>query len=60
MRYLLLIPSIILVLLAVLKVYLVFKNPNVGPELMADATMLSIGAIIFLAIFWKLGKKKSA
>ena len=57
MRCLLLVPCVVLALLAALKVFLVFKNPNVGPALMADATMLTMGAIIFLVVFSKLGKK---
>lgn len=58
MRYILLAIGIVLILLAALKVYVVFQRPNVGPELMADATMLTLGAIACFAIFTKVGKKK--
>jgi hypothetical protein len=60
MRYIFLIVGIILALLAALKTYFVFKNPNAGPELMADATMLALGAIVCFALFAKIGKKKKS
>jgi len=58
MRYIFLVIGIILALLAALKFYFVFERPNVGPELMADATMFALGAIVCFAIFAKIGKKK--
>jgi hypothetical protein len=59
MRYLLLVAAIILALLAALKTFVAVKHPNVGPELLTDATLLTLGAIACVAAFSKLGKKKS-
>jgi hypothetical protein len=47
-----------LLLLGAFKVYGVFRNPNSGPELMADATLMVLGAIVCFAIFAKVGRKK--
>jgi uncharacterized membrane protein len=59
MRYIFLVIGIVLLLLGALKVYGVFLRPNVGPELMADATFRALGAIVCFAIFAKSGKKKT-
>ena len=58
MRYILLIIGCILLLLGALKVYVVFSNPSFGPELIGEATVLVLGAIVCFAIFAKVGKKK--
>jgi len=59
MRYILLAVGIILIFYASAKVFLVFHRPNVGPELMADATLAVLGAIVCFAVSAKSGKKKS-
>ena len=59
MRYTLLAVGIALILYATAKVYLVFQRPNVGPELMADATFAVLGAIVCFAVAAKEGMKKS-
>ena len=54
--------GIILILYTAAKVYLAFHNPNIGPELMADATLATlatIGAIACFAAAVKTGKQKS-
>jgi hypothetical protein len=58
MRLLVLAVGIILMLLASLKVYAAFHRANVGAALMADATMLTLGAIVCFAVFAKMGKEK--
>jgi Ni,Fe-hydrogenase I cytochrome b subunit len=57
-RLLVLAAGIILVLLASLKVYVAFHRANIAPELVTDATILTLGAIMCFALFAKLGKEK--
>src|ERR1051325_3027380 len=57
MRYIFVSIGSILVLYATAKVYLVFQHPNVGPELMADATLAALGAIVCFAVSVKVGPK---
>lgn len=58
MRYLFVPVGILLTLYAVAKVYLAFHRPQVGPELIADATLAVLGAVVCFAIFAKVGKTK--
>jgi hypothetical protein len=51
--------SIILIFLASLQIYAAFHLVNVGPRLIADATMLTLGAIACIALFVKTGKGTS-
>jgi hypothetical protein len=59
MRYILLLIGFVLLLLAAFKVYGVFLHPNVGPELMAEATLRVLGAIVLFAVFAKTRKKEA-
>jgi hypothetical protein len=58
MRYIFIPIGLGLVLYAAAKVYLVFHHPNVGPALMADATLGMLGAILCFAAFVKTKGKK--
>jgi hypothetical protein len=59
MRYLLAFIGILLIAFAGLKTYVVFHRPDIGPEMMADATMAALGAIVCFAIAAKLKKRQS-
>jgi len=58
MRYIFLVIGIILILLAALKVHIVFQRPNIGAELMADATLMALGAAVCFVLFKKIGRNK--
>ena len=42
-----------------LKTYVVFHRPDIGPEMMADATIAALGAIVCFAIGAKLKNRQS-
>jgi hypothetical protein len=54
MRYMLMLTGAILILFAGFKTYVVFHGSDIGPEMMADATLAAIGAIACFAIAAKL------
>ena len=47
-------------LYAVLKVVTAFQQPSHGPELMADAILLSFGGLVWSFLFLRLGRKNVA
>jgi hypothetical protein len=49
--------GVLLVLFAGAKTYFVFQKPDVGPELMADATVAVLGAVFCFAIGATLKKR---
>ena len=59
-RYILALVGILLIAFAGLKTYVVFKRPDIGPEMMADATIAALGGIICFVIAAKLKKRSEA
>jgi hypothetical protein len=49
--------GVLLIGFAGLKTYVVFHRPDIGPEMMADATMAALFAIVCFAIASKLKKR---
>jgi hypothetical protein len=60
MRYILAFVGILLIGFAVLKTYVVFHRPDIGPEMMADASIAALGGIVCFAIASKLKKRIEA
>lgn len=60
MRYILVFVGILLIGFAGLKTYVVFHRPDIGPEMMADATMAALGGIVCFTIAAKLKKRSEA
>jgi hypothetical protein len=59
MRYVLMLVGLLLFLFAGLKTYVVFHRPDIGPEMMADATIAALGGIVCFAIAAKLKKGRA-
>jgi hypothetical protein len=60
MRHILTVFGILLLGFAGLKTYVVFHRPDIGPEMMADATFAVLVAIVCFAIGAKLKKRNEA
>jgi hypothetical protein len=60
MRYVLALVGILLMAFAGLKTYIVFKRPDIGPEMLADATMAVLGGIVCFAVAARLKKRSEA
>lgn len=60
MRYILALVGILLMAFAGLKTYVVFKRPDIGPEMLADATVAALGGIVCFAVAAKLKKRSEA
>jgi hypothetical protein len=58
MKYVLIFAGLLLMAFAGLKTYVVFHRPDIGPEMMADATMAALGGIVCFAVGAKLKKRQ--